>query len=276
MPVEAITAGHEANFFSGLKTGNNTFKRTEPGRLRTIDAALVARIGEAGGAIRDVLDLGISSGVTTLELRTALQTAGHDVAVTGTDRVLRAELIDLPWGCRALVEPTGHVLQYEVMGRSVRPWRRRLDYVTGMAAVRWSTNRLLASSVAERRRAKGFKRAVMLVSPRLSQASAVTLIEDDITVRNQELTGRFQLVRAANLLNLHYFAPAALQQAIGNVLSYLNGPGSWLLVVRTHDAADHHGTLFRVQPEGTLAVVERYGNGSEAEGLILSGSRPAL
>jgi hypothetical protein len=271
MPVDTITAAHEARFFGGLKTGNDTFKRTEPGRLGAIDTAVARRIGAEGGRLREVLDLGISSGVTTLELRAALQAAGHDVSITGTDRLLRADLVDLPWGCRALVEPEGHVLQYEVMGRSLRPWRRRLDYVTGMAAVRWSADRLLGGVISERRRRKRFTHPVMLVSPRLSSAPAVSLIEDDITVSNPRLRGRFQFIRAANLLNIHYFTPEALRRAIDNVLSYLDGTGAWLLVVRTHGMDDHRGTLFRVRADGTLMAYERYGSGSEIERLLLEG-----
>lgn len=107
---EDITARDEARFFGLLKTANNTFKRTEPARLAKIDAALIASLATYRCRIDTVLDLGISSGVTTLELMTALRAAGHRAQVTGTDRSLRAQLVPLPLGCHALVEPGGHVL----------------------------------------------------------------------------------------------------------------------------------------------------------------------
>ncbi len=54
------------------------------------------------------------------------------------------------------------------------------------------------------------------------------------------------------------------------MLSYLAGPGAWLLVARSsrsHNAA----TLFRVSPDGRrLLVVDRVGGGSEVERLVLA------
>jgi len=76
-------------------------------------------------------------------------------------------------------------------------------------------------------------------------------------------------VRAANLLNRHYFEPAALRDAVANAIAYLSGPGAWLLVLRTHGASDHRGTLFRMDDAMRLSVVDRYGTGSEVEDLVL-------
>jgi len=265
---EDITASDEARFFGLLKTANNTFKRTEPCRLAKIDAALVATLAKHGGRIDTVLDLGISSGVTTLELMAALREAGHRAEVTGTDRSVRARLVALPFGCRALVEPDGHVLQYEVLGQAIRPWERRLDRWTGMAAARAMVEwRLREPAIARALSGEGDE--VALLTPRLRQSDAFRWHEDDITRRNGAFTERFDLVRAANLLNRHYFEPSALRDAVANTIAYLSGPGAWLLVLRTHGASDHRGTLFRMDDAMRLSVIDRYGSGSEVEDLIL-------
>jgi len=266
---EDITARDEARFFGGLRTANNTFKRTEPSRLAKIDAALIATLARHGGRIDTALDLGISSGVTTLELMQGLRAAGHLARITGTDRSVRARLVALPFGCRALVGRDGHVLQYEVLAHAVRPWPRRLDRWTGMAALRALVEwRLRESAIA--RAASGEGEEVALLTPRLRRSDAFLWQEDDITRRNHAFTGRFDLVRAANLLNRHYFEPEALRGAIANTIAYLSGPGAWLLVLRTHGASDHHGTLFRMDGNRRLSVVDRYGPGSEVEDLILA------
>lgn len=265
---DRITASDEARFFGLLKTANDTFKRTEPARLAAVDAALVAALAKHGSRIGTALDLGISSGVTTLELMQALRKAGHDVEVTGTDRSVRARLVALPLGCHALVEPGGHVLQYEVMGHAIRPWTRRLDRWTGMAAVRALVEwRLREPAIA--RAATGEGEEVALLTPRLRGSDAFRWQEDDITRRNPDFAGRFDLVRAANLLNRHYFEPGALGDAVANTIAYLSGPGAWLLVLRTHGTSDHRGTLFRMNAAGRLAVVDRYGPGSEVEDLVM-------
>lgn len=266
-----LTARDEARFFGALRTGNDTFKRTGEARLRAIDEALTECLDQAGATVDAVLDLGISSGVTTIELAEAIRRSGRLVSITGTDRSLAARIVDLPLGCRALVEPTGHVLQYEIWGRAMRPWTRRLDYLTGMAVVRRFVNRTLAPLAFARARDKTQQpgETVALVSPRLARSDTIQLIEDDITIRNATLVGAFDLVRAANILNRHYFDPASLRRAVENVRSYLRGPGAWLLVLRTHGDSDHRGTLFRVASDGDLEVVRRWGAGSEVEDLFL-------
>lgn len=267
-PPERISALDEARFFGGLKTGNDTFKRTEPGRLAAIDAALLTTLAEAGARIDTVLDLGMSSGTTTAELTAALRGGGHAARMTGTDRSIAAYMVDLPMGCRALIEPGGHVLQYEILGRPLRPWRRRLDYVNGMAVVRGLANMALGRAAAEGPRDPA--REVALVSPRLRAVEAVSIVEDDITRTNPAFVGAFDLVRAANILNRHYFTPDDLAKGIANARRYMRGPGSWLLALRTHGLADHRGTLFRMNETGALAVVTRYGSGSEIEDLLLA------
>lgn len=263
-PLDRISTRYEARFFGSLKTGNATFKRTEAGRMAAIDARLVQRLTEAGSRIDELLDLGISSGTTTIELVNALRRSGQVPHVTATDRLIHANLVKLPWGCRALVEPGGHVLQYEVLGAPIRPWRRRLDYVTGMAAIGNAAKRLLGPQVPDA--AAGTP--VALVTPHLARMKNVSLIEDDVTRLNPALIGRFDLIRAANLLNRHYFSPEDMTKAVANVRTYLRGPGSWLLVVRTLHAADHHGTLFRLTADDELEIVDRYGAGSEVEALF--------
>jgi len=271
-PLDRISRRYEARFFGGLKTGNATFKRTEAGRMAVIDDRVIKRVASAGARLDEVLDLGVSSGTTTIEMVEALRRAGHRPRVTATDRLINARLVPLPWGCRALVEPGGHVLQYEVLGTAIRPWRRRLDYFTGLAAIGTLTRRLLEPHIANARSST----PVALVSPHLAQMKGVALVEDDVTIANPRLVGRFDLVRAANLLNRHYFSADGMAAAVANVKSYLRGPGAWLLVLRTHGNGDHHGTLLRMGRTGCLEVVERYGVGSEVEALFTDGPAPRI
>lgn len=232
--------------------------------MAAIDRRVTARIAGSAMRIDNVLDLGVSSGTTTIELVEALRRAGYRPTVTATDRTINAQLVPLRWGCSALVEPDGHVLQYDVLGAPIRPWRRRLDYVTGFAAVGSLAARLLQPQIAHAR----YSKSVALVSPHLAQMPGVSLVEDDVTVTNPQFVGQFDLIRAANLLNRHYFSPEGMAAAIANVRAYLRGTGALLLLLRTHNARDHHGSLLRMAQEGHLEVVERYGRGSEVEALF--------
>lgn len=273
MAPDRITAEEEAYFFTWLKTGNATFKRTQAGRFRDVDSAMLLQIEAAGGRLDAILDIGISSGTTTLELLDAARTAGHDTRITATDRSLAARLVNWPLGFSALLEPDGHILQYGIFGRPLRAWRRRLDYVTGMALVQklaqWTIGR-----AARRAAMKKQARDVALVSPRLAGTRGVELVEDDVTRGNAAFESRFDLVRAANILNRDYFDEKTLSRAAGNLMRYLRGEGSWLFIIRTHEDGQQNGTLFRRQGNG-LAVAHRFGRGSEIETLVLESCIPS-
>jgi len=267
MPPDSVSERDEARFFGQLKTGNDTFKRTAPGRLAKMDRWLIQLLALAEDRPEDVLDIGISSGVTTLEMAHALENAGALPRITGMDRSLSAMLVDVGARCRVLAEPNGHILQYDVVGRAIQPWVRRFDYCNGMILVR----AMLHLSLGRRARARlrqGLGTPVALVSPRVSSNRAITLIESDITVCDERLRGRFDLVRAANILNQHYFSRADLERAVTNVRSYLRGPGAWLLILRTNEDGEHHASLMRMDPRGQLGVVGRYGKGSEVEAMF--------
>ena len=81
--------------------------------------------------------------------------------------------------------------------------------------------------------------------------------------------GKFDFIRAANVLNLGYFNATTIQAGLANVLGYLSGPGAWLLVGRSGKRG-HDATLFRVSSDGRrLQIIERMGMGSEVEHLVL-------
>ena len=274
-PLDDITPRDETRFFTALKTANATFKRTNAGRFAEIDAAIVEECGRASLRVDQLLDVGISSGITTLELTETLRRAGHRAHVTGTDRSLVAMIVKLPMGCRALVEPGGHILQYDLLGMAVRPWRRRLDYFTGMILLQAGIRTLFARAAAQAAQSAvgwhGRGNSVTLVSRRLAQVADIDLIEDDVTKRSARLEGRFDFIRAANILNMDYFTPEALARACTNLRSYMAGPGSMLLIVRTLGEERQDGTLFRMTADCRLEVIRRFGNGSEIERIALAG-----
>ena len=78
----------------------------------------------------------------------------------------------------------------------------------------------------------------------------------------------FDVVRAANILNLDYFCPSRIITMIGNMASWLK-PGGLLFVCRTLDGdGTNHGSLYRKEHTPSLQLVHRYGQGSEVDRLI--------
>jgi hypothetical protein len=262
----------EDEFFSALKVGNSTFKLTSAGRFTVLDESVIRTIGRFSGRIERVLDIGISSAATTIDLYERLTRAGHDVRISATDLTIEAFIMPVLPGCRVLVDAQGHVLQYDIFGQALRPWRRRLDVVTGMIMVRRIAHRLLGRRAQQMIEAGILPAAerVHLVSPRVSRHHAITTMQDDILVPNPEFAAKFDLIRAANILNLDYFAQSDLRRGLDNVVSYMSGPGAWLLLARTQNrSGGHNATLFRMDRDRRLTVVTRFGSGSEVEALAL-------
>lgn len=269
-PADHVSMDDEAAFFTSLKVGNNTFKKTGGGRFQELDAAIVRQLADSPPIIGELLDIGISSGITTLELDAALVKAGHALRVTGTDLSLDAFIVPIMRGWRALVDSSGHPLQYDIGGHSMRPWRRRMDWFDGMVVVRSIINRVGKPRARRSLATNRIIKQVRLLSPRLARRQDITVVRDDVTVENPAFSGRFDIIRAANILNLDYFDTPTLRAALSHVTSYLSGPGAVLLVVRTLANDEQHGTLFQVIEQGDgLRIVERYGNGSEVEALVL-------
>ncbi|MBT8428206.1 MAG: hypothetical protein KJO02_09280 [Erythrobacter sp.] len=268
LPPEQITPALEVAFFSSLKTGNDTFKKTDVRRFEEIDGVVAAELAKAfPGETLELLDVGISSGTTTMELAEALERAGADFRITATDRSFAASILDGPLGSRALVENSGHILQFEILGRPLRAWDRRLDRFTGRSILNAALRKAIGKSAKER----AGNRPVELVSPRLKERPSVTIAEDDIFTRTPAFERKFHFVRAANILNLDYFDKDRISTGLGHLRAYLRGPGGLLLLVRTDKVTSgNNGTLFRLNAEHGFEVVRRFGDGSEVEDLVLS------
>jgi hypothetical protein len=95
-------------------------------------------------------------------------------------------------------------------------------------------------------------------------------MEFDILKVSPQFAKRFDFVRAANILNLHYFSGEQLKVAVQNIKSYLRGRGSLLLVARTAEGgAENAASLFELLDSGKFAEIARYGKGSEVRDLVL-------
>ena len=265
-----LTPDVEDRFFTDIKTYNDTFKRTASNRFRDIDDCCIRHFDETGATLGDVLDIGVSSGSTTLDLSDRLHAAGHSAHIVGTDLSLTGYLMPVLPGLRVLVDENGYPLQYELFGRAIRAWGRRADYVTGMVAVRGLLHFLSQGRVQRRlHEHDGSLRPLQLLSPRLRNRADIRIEKNDIFNRTSHFVERFDFIRAANILNHGYFDETTLRRGFANVMSYLSGPGAWLLVARTNGTTNA-ATLFRVSPDGRrLLVVDRIGGGSEVERLAL-------
>jgi len=271
LPSSRITPEMEEVFFTSIMARNGTYKTTYESRFSKINEQLLRLISAGSISARSIMGVGISSGVNTLELAESLGANGYETSIMGTDILIDAYLVRVLPGCDALVDASGFPLRFDVFGRSIKPWIVQSDYRSGFFLVRKGINVLFRSLAARGRAGRQSSKTthVQLVAPRLLEDKNIVVCDDDITRFNPEFAARFDFVRAANVLNKGYFDDDVLRGIIGNIRRYMKPAAGSLLVLRTHENKENHGTLFKLDSDNRFVLLERFGTGSEIEHLVL-------
>lgn len=257
--TQPLTAEQEAAFFTGIRLANGVFKTTADHRLDDLNRLVLSQWRATAFRPKEIMDVGVSSGITTVEWLEALSDAGLTVRMVATDALLSAKMVPLWPGAYALKARDGHVLGY--FGPKIQRWHSRGDYgILRRLAYR-------AAGYLCFRRPK-----LLLLSARALQCDAITWVEDDVLSANSpQFLRRFDVIRAANILNHCYFNGDQLRCAVANLKERLAGPGARLIVNRTlTEDGSNHATMFRLTDTGLFEAEIRLGRGSEIEDIILS------
>ena len=281
----ATRAQKEKEFFSSVRLSNGVFKTTSTLRLDDVNKALIALFQKLGVAPKTFLDVAVSSGISTIEWFESLQQARLKPSMTATDLTMTAYLVRLFSWCNVLVDKEGFPLQYECGGFALRPWSPKRYYVLGdwfLTLLYRTLYRRFGQRLGLLNRLKSLegnpppindpviKARVQLVTWRLRDNTNIELLDDDITQPTPpHLRGRFEVIRAANILNRDYFSIPQLREAVTNLRSRLVGPGTFLIVVCTEETDSNHGTVFRLGHTGSFEALTRIGRGSEIEDIVL-------
>jgi SAM-dependent methyltransferase len=259
----------EQKFWSAIQLPNRTYKTTNEKRLDDLNLAAIGYWNSNQFSPASALDVGVSSGITTLEWLTAMRSAGLTPKVTATDISLNAKIVrPLPF-FRVLVRDTPNMepLQHSLFGWPLNPFFHfGLRSMLGAAAtaVLYNPLRLLGMPMP-------VERTVKMVSPRVSRQEDISFVEDDIfDSQSKARLGKFDVVRAANILNLGYFSATKLELALKNIKRMLNGPGSFFIVVRTLSDGSNHGAMYRLDASDRFNLVTSLGEGSEIDKLVRS------
>lgn len=270
----------EKDFFASLQLKNGTYKLTYARRFDDLNA-LVSKLLPPTRPLK-VMDVAVSSGISTLEWMESLEGAGINHHMTAGDITTKGFLISIGEDLHVLVDDTGYPLQFDVHGTPVpNPPRRRFGtlYFLPLRLMR----KTLAKHFAELREAcasapdeegtpvkrHGIEcRPVALVSPRLKPSPQLAVIEDDI-LSNTKLAGRFHVLRAANILNKAYFDEETLAAILRNLRARLVR-GGLLIVCRTNEQNVNNATVFTLNEAGRFEATARLGEGSEVESLVLN------
>jgi hypothetical protein len=248
----------EEHFFTRIRLPNGVHKTTEAHRLDDLNQLVTGLLPEERPL--KLMDVGISSGITTRDWSEHLTAAGVTHEIVAGDSHTDGEWLSFGWADLLFDRDHEDLLYADLFGFGVNISRDSMH------------SALVASVLKLLPRLSGLLhpevRHVALVSPRLRDGQTITVVEDDIFNRRPEMTGRFHALRAANLLNRGYFDDHCLREAVANLQDRLRRDGL-LIVCRTRPDGTNHGTVFQFT-EGRWAAVARIGDGSEIEELVLS------
>lgn len=269
----------ERKFFRMIRQKNGTHKYTRSNRLDDLNE-LVAALLPSDRPLR-IMDVAVSSGISTIEWSESLDRAGVAHSMTAGDLNIQSHLVSIGRRLHVLADGSGYPLQFDINGVAVPnpPARRWLAlYLPLILLMKGALRLVFRPRPVPTTGDAGhwiMSRPVTLVSPRLLAHPKIELIEDDI-VANGSLRDQFHVVRAANILNPSYFDEPTLVRIVTNLRDRLMASG--LLVICTlteevegdiHSGMRNDGTVFALCAGGGLEVVGRIGAGSAIENLLL-------
>ena len=244
----------EREFFGRIVLPNGIVKKTSEHRLDDVNALLLPYVKELASPVR-ILDAAASSGISSAEWYEQLASAGIQFILTATDLTVNAFHLKLE-RAEAILDKEMNFIHLSFAGRGMRPKvALPLGVITG----------LLKKYLAFRM-ARGAKciLPIKLVTKRLPEG-AFALIEDDL-LKDNGLEQTFDVIRAANILNLSHFPESILRRIISNLKARLSDNGL-LIVCRTKADRSNHCTVFRFRV-GAFTPLARIGDGSEVEHLV--------
>lgn len=264
----------EFRFFSSIKLKNGVTKTTDRNRMRDVDSWFYGFL--PNGKVQTLLDVGISSGITTVELCELFEANKAEYRVTGMDSDLTAFLLIFPDGKSVLTDKSGNPIHFEIGGKgfgyvkgtnvSHRVERALLKLRSG-----FFTNFRLdgdLETIEKFTEKNGVEiHRIQLVCREIRENPSIKLLEESIFAENSG--EKYSAIRAANILNKGYFTDAQLADALGKLKNRLETKG-FLLVCRTNIEGQNNATLFTLTEENKFALAGRFGEGSEIEDLVFA------
>jgi len=267
----------ERAFFLRVVLPNGTFKTTSTDRIDDLNRAVLAHIATIPERPVKIMDVGVSSGVSTLEWYESLSIENIDCKITATDLTVYASLLSLTPNLAVLIDRNRNILHLDVFGRGAPPTGRGLQgllagAVRGLFRVAMTADRNLPPLNGHTQEAAtGWLlncEPVALLTKKLVQHEGLRVVEDDLLAMNRpEFIEAFHVLRAANILNRAYFSDAVLTQIIKTLKKRLTQNGL-LIICRTTEEGVNHATVFRLATASEFRVLLRLGQGSEIEDLV--------
>jgi hypothetical protein len=265
----------EKNFFDCLRAKNGVYMTTYAHRLDNLNTWM-ANYLPASRPLQ-ILDVGVSCGVSTLEWAQSLEQSGLEYEMTGVDLTTRGMMVSFGARFHVVLDRTKRPLLFEVDREWLsNPPRKRhlLRYLFPLGFIKsalWVWRQRYRESDGETtQRILGMPvrtQSISLVTPRLANHPHVTIREGNILTDSWQ--PGFHVIRAANILNRGYFDDQALTTILSNLRRHL-AVGGLLVICRTNDQESvNRATVFKLMDEQRFVSLATMNGGSEIESLVL-------
>lgn len=207
------------------------WKWTAPGRLKAMDDLLSECISASELKSIRMLDVGASDGITSLDTYELLTSSGHaDVSISVLDRTTKLYACPVALGtvyCTSRKKPV--LFRCGRLGLCLEP-------MEGLEGIAWNWLAHCLTNHYERQLAErqlSEDSIISLVHPNVSSNESLEVVEGDLFDSNPAWTGKFNAVRASNVLNRSYFSDDQITEALAVLHGYLKSDG--LLIVSRND-----------------------------------------
>ena len=245
------------NVYYSIRLINGVSKQTETGRFSDIDEITKCIIMER--QCRDLHDVGVSSGITSIELLRKLGAISVNYFIS---------------------DKYSYCYVYSRFGQTLifdSDFRLLVVYVGPFFAEHDCRNYFFLSKLIF---LFGRYRSV-----ERDQCQKIVLFEDEVVeainggdikhieydVLRTKVNSEFDYVRCMNLLNYSYFSAEELQQGIAGVYHSLRKGGIFQVGRTTSDGKNN--VSFYVKEDQSFSLVKRVGDGSEIDNLILGAQK---
>lgn len=267
----------ENTFFHRIRLQNGVYKTTYANRFKDVNESLIKHLNKEQELY--VMDVAISAGISTYEWNQMLSQSGIKHKMYASDISLYGKLQPITKYFDILLDSNNYPLQFDLLNRSIPSSSSSLfpsiiqSIFRVISSISLNTIQLLhLSKLLNAGNPNGSNvRSITLVTKLLINNPDFTLLEESISSPTPEnLLNKFNVLRAANILNKSYFDDTTLTKMVLNLKSRLKTNGL-LVVCRTCDEKDgtNAGTIFNKTDNGKLEILERMGSGSEIEDLIM-------
>jgi hypothetical protein len=247
----------QEKFFGLLRLPNGTWKTTYPRRLDDVNEQLLEFLPRDRRL--ELMDIGISSGISTVEWSEKLTAEDFPHRLVAADLVVEGRLVSWGSSLAVLFDESGRIPLLLEAGPVMRPGLSDRPLERAAWRLLGPLLRLCAPL--------GRSRAVPLVVPELRGREEVELVRDDITVPGR-FRDRFDVIRVANLVQPAYFDAETLRRIVANLHERLHD-GGLLVLCRTTDERENRATIFRRRGEHFISEASLNG-GSEVSELVLA------